>query len=413
MDKNKKVVIVGGGHAGGNLVASLRQAGFSGSITLVSEENALPYHRPPLSKSWLKETVTIDRLYLKPPSFYDEKMVTVVLGSKADKIEKGEKILFLESGAEIEYDYLVLATGARARNITLPGGEFENVLYLRNLADAERLKSQLGSAKNLAVIGGGYIGLEVAASARQLGLNVSVIERESRLLARVASETLSHYYQRYHQAQGVNILLRESIADLKGREGRLESIVFENGEEKPCDIALIGIGAIPNDDLAREAGLTVDNGIVVDHQARTSDPSIFAIGDVSYRPLPVYKCHFRLENISNTLEQAKIVASVITEQPPPPKEVPWFWSDQYDIKLQIAGLAINTDKDILRGEPESNKFSVFRFREGRLMAVEAVNAPADFMVGKKWIGSGAKLDIKMISDTSVNIKDCEILCPGP
>jgi len=187
MNKNKKVVIVGGGHAGGNLIASLRQAGFSGSITLVSDEDALPYHRPPLSKSWLKETTAINRLHLKPPNFYDEKLVDVVLGTKVDKIDTIAKKVFLESGAEVEYDYLVLATGARARSITLSGGEFENILYLRNLADAENLKSQLSGAKHLAVIGGGYIGLEVAASARQLGLKVSVIERESRLLARVAS----------------------------------------------------------------------------------------------------------------------------------------------------------------------------------------------------------------------------------
>jgi len=408
MNKNKKVVIVGGGHAGGNLIASLRQAGFSGSITLVSDEDALPYHRPPLSKSWLKETTAINRLHLKPPNFYDEKLVDVVLGTKVDKIDTIAKKVFLESGAEVEYDYLVLATGARARSITLSGGEFENILYLRNLADAENLKSQLSGAKHLAVIGGGYIGLEVAASARQLGLKVSVIERESRLLARVASETLSHFYQQYHQAQGVDVLLRENIAELNGRDGRLQSVLFESGEERPFDVALVGIGAIPNDDLAREAGLNVDNGIVVDHQARTSDPSIFAIGDVSHRPIPIYDCHFRLENISNTLEQAKIVASVLTEQPLPPDEVPWFWSDQYDIKLQIAGLAINTDQDIVRGDPETNAFSVFRFRKGTLMAVEAVNTPVDFMVGKKWIGSDTKLDMKLIADTSVNIKDCTI-----
>ena len=332
----------------------------------------------------------------------------MVLGSKVDKIDKSNKKLFLENEAEIEYDYLVLATGARARTITLPGGEFGNVLYLRNLADAERLKSQLSTAKNLVVIGGGYIGLEVAASARQLGLKVSVIERESRLLARVASKRLSHYYQHYHQAQGVQILNRAGISELKGRAGRLESVSLDNGSEIPCDLALVGIGAIPNDDLARQADLNVDNGIVVNRQAQTSDPYIFAIGDVSYRPLPIYNCHFRLENISNTLEQAKIVAAVLSEQPLPPEEVPWFWSDQYDIKLQIAGLGIDTDLDVLRGDPTTHKFSVFRFRDGRLRAVEAVNAPADFMVGKKWIASDTKLDMKLIADTSINIKDCAV-----
>ncbi|OEY65938.1 NAD(P)/FAD-dependent oxidoreductase [Marinobacter sp. X15-166B] len=409
MNNNKKAVIVGGGHAGGNLVIALRKAGFDGHITLVSDEGALPYQRPPLSKSWLNESVTLERLYLKPAAFYDEQRVQVMLNSTVERIQRNDKRLLLADGTALEYDYLVLATGARARPLALPGGEFENLHCLRNLADAERLKAQLHGATHLAVIGGGYIGLEVAASARQLGVKVSVIERESRLLARVASETLSHYYQRQHQARGVDILNRVGVAELKSDAGRLTSVVLDNGVETACDLALVGIGAIPNDELARAAGLQVDNGIVVDHQARTSDPAIFAIGDVSQRPLPVYNRQFRLENISNTLEQAKIVAAVLAEQPLPADEVPWFWSDQYDIKLQIAGLGIDTDVDIVRGDPASDKFSVFRFCGDRLMAVEAVNSPAEFMLGKKWIGAGTAVDRGLIADASVSVRDCAVL----
>lgn len=406
MSEQKKIVVIGAGHAGGNVVALLRQYGFDGSITLVGEEGMLPYHRPPLSKAWLKGETTKSQLLLKPETFYADQNIAVELNVSVSTINRDMQTVLLSDKRSIEYDYLIIATGARARELPAKGAGLDGVCYLRDLAEATDLKQRLDSGSHLVVIGAGYIGLEVAASARLLGVKVTVIEREARLLARVASEFLSEFYQKSHEQQGVEFLLQADIESLQGVDGKLKSICLVGGREINCDLALVGIGAIPNDELAQAAGLNCENGIVVDSSARSSDSNIFAIGDVSNRPLPVYDCRFRLENISNTLEQAKQVASAITGFKFPPAEVPWFWSDQYEHKLQIAGLAIGADQQFIRQGSETHRFAVYHFKGDRLVAVEAVNMPSEFMFGKKWIAGNIKLDVPMLVDSSNVLKDC-------
>lgn len=406
MSEQKKVIVIGAGHAGGNVVAFLRQYGFDGSITLVGEEPVLPYHRPPLSKAWLKGETTESQLLLKPEQFYTDQNITVKLGVSVCGIDRDSQTVLLSNKQYLEYDYLIVATGARARELPARGADLDGVCYLRDLAEASALKKRLHADAHLVIIGAGYIGLEVAASARLLGAKVTVIERESRLLARVASEPLSDFYQQVHEQRGVEFILQADIEKLQGAAGKLKSVCLADGQEIDCDLALIGIGAIPNDQLAQAAGLVCNNGIVVDDHARSSDPAIFAIGDVSNRPLPVYDYRFRLENISNTLEQAKQVASSVSGFKFPALEVPWFWSDQYEHKLQIAGLAIGSDVQVVRNGAESHRLAIYHFKGDRLLAVEAVNMPSEFMFGKKCIVGNAALDIQKLSNSSIALKDC-------
>jgi 3-phenylpropionate/trans-cinnamate dioxygenase ferredoxin reductase subunit len=350
----KRVVIVGAGHAGGSAAAYLRQYGFQGKVTLIGAEPMVPYQRPPLSKAYLKGETDRETLKLKPDSFY-----------------AGQNIEFITRTVrridELDYDFLILATGSRPRRLAIPGADLPKAHMLRDVADADRLRAALRPGARLVIIGGGYIGLEVAASARALGAEVMILERESRLLARVASPRLSSFFQDYHRAKGVEI--RTSV--------ELPAIDF------PGSVVLIGIGAQPNDELARQAGLKCENGVVVDQSARTSDPNIFAIGDVACRPYDGRMV--RIESVANALQQARQAASAIAGRPPPPSEVPWFWSDQYDLKLQIAGLPFDADRLELRGSPETAKFAVFHLKGERLLAVEAVNSPAEFMAGKRRI----------------------------
>ncbi|MGE4049213.1 MAG: NAD(P)/FAD-dependent oxidoreductase, partial [Acetobacteraceae bacterium] len=322
------IVIAGAGHAGGSAAAELRRAGFTGAITLIGDEPIPPYERPPLSKAWLKGETDAEKLALKPASFYPGANIDLRLNTTVTRVDRTAKIVTVGTGETVPYDVLIIATGARARRIPLPGLKLQNVLELRNAADADRLKAVLGPGKRLAVIGGGYIGLEAAASARALGAEAVVIERESRVLARVACPPLSEFFQRYHRAQGVTIEVDAQVTALEGEGGRVTGVRLGDGRLIPCDAALVGVGAVANDELAREAGLACDNGIVVDLAARTEDPSIYAIGDCTRRPLPLYERMMRLESVPNALEQARQAVSTICGKPPPPPEVPWFWSDQ-------------------------------------------------------------------------------------
>jgi 3-phenylpropionate/trans-cinnamate dioxygenase ferredoxin reductase subunit len=280
----------------------------------------------------------------------------------------------------------------------LPG-----VLFLRTADDAEALKQALTPGKRLAVIGGGYIGLEAAASARALGCEVAVLEREERLLARVASRPLSDFFYDYHRSRGVEFDLGASAVAIEG-DGRVQAVRLADGREIRCDAVLVGVGAIPNDDLAKAAGLECRDGVVVDIHARTSDPSIFAIGDVTRRPMPLYGREWRLESVPNALEQAKQAASAIAGRPEPAPEAPWFWSDQYDIKLQIAGVPFETDDLLVRGDPKTSNFAVFHMKGDRILSVEAVNAPAEFMGGRLLIVQGKPVDKAKLVDPSVSMK---------
>ncbi len=406
------VVIVGAGHAGGSVAALLRQYDYAGPITLVGEEPIHPYQRPPLSKAWLKGEADAESLLLRPESFYVENEIKLHLGVRAARIDRDAKAVVFEDGETLPYAHLILATGARARRIALPGLELQGVLELRTAADADRLKAALGPGKRLAVIGGGYIGLEAAASARALGADAVVIEREPRVLARVACEALSTFFQDYHRAKGVTFVLNAGVDAIEGADRRAAGVRLSSGELIVADAVLIGVGAMPNQELAEASGVACDNGIVVDLSARTSDPDIYAIGDCTRRPMPLYdgRMH-RLESVPNALEQAKQAAAALTGRAPPPGETPWFWSDQYDLKLQIAGLPFDATQVLIRGDPHAlpeggARFAVFHLdAENRVRAVEAINAGPEFMAGRQLIASRKPVAPDKLRDMSISMKD--------
>ena len=400
------IVIVGAGHAGGSAAAFLRQYGWKGAITLLGEEPGLPYQRPPLSKAWLKGEATAESLLLRPARFYAQYAIETRLGTAVAGIDRAAQTVRLSDGTTLPYARLILATGAAPRRLGLPGEDFGNVLALRSASDADALAKVLGPGRRLAIIGGGYIGLEVAASARALGGAAVVVEREARVLARVAGLALSEFLAAYHRAQGVEILTGTGIDAIEGRDGLATGLRLRDGRLLECDAVLVGVGAVPNEALALAAGLDAGGGITVDLAARTSDPLIYAIGDCTRRPLPLYGREVRLESVPNAIEQAKQAAADICGRPPPLPEVPWFWSDQYDLRLQMAGLAFDPAEAVVRGAPESGSFTVFHLDAAeRVLAVEAVNAPADFMAGRSLVTKQMQVAPAVLRDLSQSLKD--------
>lgn len=404
-DPNAHVVILGAGHAGGTAAALLRQYGHQGPITLIGEEPIPPYQRPPLSKAWLKGEADADSLALKPLEFYAEHDIDFRASITATGLNRGARTVRLSDGSTVSYDVLIIATGARAIALPIPGAELDGVMFLRTAADAELLKATVGPGKKLAVVGGGYIGLEVAASGRALGAEVVVLEREDRLLARVACETLSTFFKAQHEAHGVRFELSATATAFEGENGHVTGVKLADGRTVPCDAVVVGVGAHPNDELARDAGLDVARGVVVDLDARSSDPNVFAIGDVAHRPMPIYDRMFRMESVPNALEQAKQAAAAITGRPRPVGEVPWQWSDQYDIKLQIAGYAFDVDEILVRGDPASARFAVFHLKGDLVQSVEAINSPPEFMMGKQLILARRPVDKARLADPSISMKE--------
>lgn len=395
-----KVLIIGAGHAGGSVAAFLRQYGHEGPIVLAGQEDAPPYQRPPLSKAWLKGEADLEALLLRPLSFYAEQNIDFRPSTVAVSVDAEAKTVAFHDGSSETYDLLVLATGSTARKLPVPGGDHPELLELRTLKDAERLKAVLGPGRRLAVVGGGYVGLEATASARALGAEAVVIERAPRVLARVASETLSTFFTAQHRARGVEIVTGAEVTAV-AKDG----VTLADGSVVRADAVLIGVGAMASDGLARSAGLRCDDGVVVDDQARTSDPAVFAVGDMTRRPIPVHGgLHHRLESVPNALEQAKQAAAAIVGRPGPAPEVPWFWSDQYEFKLQIAGLPFDADRQVVRGDPTTGGFAVFHLNGDRIVCVEAVNAAPEFMAGKQLIGKGTPVDATKLADRAVSMK---------
>ncbi|WP_114970583.1 NAD(P)/FAD-dependent oxidoreductase [Rhodoferax ferrireducens] len=403
-DKHEKVVVVGAGQGGGSVVAFLRQYGYCGDITLIGEEPVAPYHRPPLSKEWLKGDFSCETLELKPASFYAKQKIALRLGTRVARIDASRGCVILADGDEMGYDHLILATGADARTLPMQGAGFDNVMTLRTMNDAQRLRAALVPGKKLVIIGGGYVGLECAATARTLGVDVVVIERAGRLLERVASPHVSSFLAQFHQNHSV---LVETNADLLAIDGstRAESVQLADGRRFDCDSLLVGIGASPAIAIAAEAGLACDDGILVDADCHTSNPHIFALGDVARRPHALYHCRLRLESVPSAMEQAKRIAAVLTGRKPAEAEVPWFWSEQYNLKLQIAGLLFESKKTIVRGDPDQSKFAVYHLCDGRVVAVETINAPSEFFAGKKLIGSKKTVDSERLADLSVSLHE--------
>jgi 3-phenylpropionate/trans-cinnamate dioxygenase ferredoxin reductase component len=399
------IVIVGAGHAGGAAAAMLRQTGWTGGITVIGDEPIPPYERPPLSKAWLKGEATAESLALKPAAFYPEAGIDLLLSTRVEAIDRAGKAVVLGSGDRVPYGTLILATGARARRLAIPGADLQGVLELRSAADADLLKAELRPGARLAVIGGGYIGLEAAASARVLGAEAVIIERESRVLQRVACPLLSTFFHDFHVGQGVVIETEAQVERFASTRGMVTGVGLADGRVIPCDAVLVGVGAIANDELARDAGLDCANGVVVDLMARTSDPSIYAIGDCTNRPLPLYARTGRLESVPNALEQARQASHAICGKPAPVPEVPWFWSDQYDLRLQIAGIPYDTAQIAVRGDVAAGKFALFHLTaDGVVQAVEAVNASTEFAGGRRIIARRKALAVAEIEDMSITMQ---------
>jgi 3-phenylpropionate/trans-cinnamate dioxygenase ferredoxin reductase subunit len=399
---SERIVIIGAGQSGAQAVASLRADGFAGAITMIGDESFAPYQRPPLSKAYLMGTMERDRLFLKPDAFYREANCEMILGVAATRIDRGTKHVHLADGCKLAYNKLLIATGSRVRKIRCPGADLQGVHYLRGIDDVDALRAEFEPGKRLAIVGGGYIGLEVAAVAAKRGIDVTVFEAMDRLMARAVSMPISDFYETVHRAAGVKILLDTGVEAFEGT-GRLEAIRAK-GQFHPADVALVGIGIVPNDELAREAGLGCEDGIVVDERSNaTGDTAIFAAGDCT-RHVGREGTALRLECVQNAIDQAKHAALCMVGKPNTYREVPWFWSDQYDLKLQIAGLARPSDHIVLRGNPEARKFAVFHLRDGFVAAVEAVNAAPEYLVGRKLIAEGARIAAERLADSSIPMK---------
>lgn len=406
MNESARIIILGAGHAGGSLASTLRERGHSGQIILVGDEPQAPYNRPPLSKAYIQGTTDLDALLLKSPEFYAQQQIELRTGVAAVSIDRDSRQVLLNDGERVPYDKLVLATGARPRSLPIPGMQLRNVLSLRTAADAQALRDRVtAGASHIVLIGGGYIGLELAASAVSLGLAVTVVEREPRLLARVASEPLAQFFQQQHESRGVRFILGAQATELLGQE-EVQGVRLDNGEMLSCDLVVVGAGVVANTELAEQAGLPCENGVRVSLDGQTDDPDIYAIGDVSCRPLPFYgNRSARVESVPNAMEQARLAAAHMLGLEPPRAEVQWFWSDQYEFKLQIAGMAFECDQTLIRGEPSSGKFSVLRLHQGVLQAAECVNSPVDFMGAKQLIASRQQLDPTLLTDLSCKLRD--------
>lgn len=399
----ERVVIVGAGHGAGQVAASLIQKKFDGSITMIGEEPWYPYQRPPLSKKYLAGEMPAERLYFKPVSFYED-AVDVVLGSRVTAIDRQERRVSTAAGIQYPYDALVLAVGSRPRTMAVDGAGLAGIHYLRGIDDVDGIRAEMAPGKRLVIVGAGYIGLEVAAVAATLGLEVTVVEMEARVMSRVVSAELSAYYQDVHVAHGVNLMLSTGVTGFTGQE-RVDGVHLGNGETVAADLVIIGIGIVPNIELAESCDIDVGNGIVVDDHCRTSDPNVYAIGDCTWHPNSILGHELRLESVHNALEQAKTAAGNICGEDLAYSQVPWFWSDQYDLKLQIAGLSQGFDQTVTRGEPSSHAFSVLYLRDGQVIAIDAVNSPKDFIQAKPLIASRAQIDPDRLADSDIALKD--------
>ena len=400
----ERVVIAGAGHGAGQAVATLKQKNFAGEVVLVGDEPWLPYQRPPLSKKYLAGELAVERLLFKPEAFYDQPNFDVRLSTRVTSIDRSERCVATEAGP-IEYDWLILATGSRVRRLMIDGADLDGVHYLRNISDVDRIRTDLAAAQKIVIIGAGYIGLEVAAVARQLGLEVHVIEMADRVMSRVVSPPVSAFFEREHAARGVRLSLSTGLAGFTGEDGRVTGVKTNREDVIAADLIVVGIGIQPNTELAAEAGLEIDNGIVVDDRCRTGDQQIYAIGDCSAHPSRIYGGRIRLESVHNAVEQAKTAAANVCGEDAVYDQVPWFWSDQYDIKLQIAGLSDGYDQLVIRGDVSSRSFACLYLADGRLLAVDAVNAPKDFMQSKLLIAAGAKPDPDRLADPDTALKD--------
>lgn len=398
------IVIVGGGQAGGQAAASLRQEGCEDRILVLADEPHIPYQRPPLSKQYLAGACGLERVHMRPASFYATKDIEVRSGVRVERLDVSAKTITCANGETIGYRKLLLATGASPRRLAVPRGDLPGVHYLRTIADVDVIRQDLRPGRRLVVVGGGYIGLEVAAVAVSLGLQVTVLEMEPRVLQRVASAEMSAFFATLHAGKGVAIRTQARVTAFSG-ETRLSAVVCGEGEPVPADLAVVGVGVMPNVELAANAGLACDDGVVVDEYARTDAPDVYAAGDCTNHPNAVLGRRLRLESVPNAMEQARVAAANLAApdgKARPYAAVPWFWSDQYDLKLQMVGFATDGERSVTRGDPASGQFATFHLRGGELIAADAVNSPREFMAARQLLGR--KVDVRRLRDPQIDIR---------
>ena len=388
-------------------IDTLRRKGFSGKIVLIGDEPWLPYQRPPLSKKYLAGALERDRLLLRPAHFYESHGVETLLGRRVEEISRREQRLRLDDGSTAPFDALLIATGSRPRPLAAPGADLEGVYFLRTIADVERIRADWAPGKRLVIVGGGYIGLEVAATARELGLEVTVLEMADRVMNRVVCPQISAFYQAEHARRGVRILCNSRVHALASAPGsrRVRAVVTEDGGEHPADGVVVGCGVLPADELAVAAGLACENGIVVDDRCRTSDPVIFAAGDCTSHPSLRYGRRLRLESVDNAFEQGASAALNMLGLETVHDKVPWFWSDQYDLKLIIIGIGQGYDTVVMRGDPATHAFSACYLRGGELISVDSINSPKDQMAARRLIAARARPNPDRLADPTVPLKD--------
>jgi 3-phenylpropionate/trans-cinnamate dioxygenase ferredoxin reductase subunit len=398
------ILIVGGGQAGAQAIDTLRREGFGGRLVLIGDEPELPYQRPPLSKKYLSGEMAADRLLFRHRSFYDEHQIELKLGALAVRLHPAARQVDLADGETLTYDRLLLGLGATSRLLTCAGAELPGVHYLRGLADVMPIRAGFRPRARVVIIGGGYIGLETAATCRKMGCEITVLEMADRVMNRVVAPCVSQYFAEEHRAQGVNILCDMRVVRLEGH-GRVERVVCADGSSHAADLVIVGVGAVATTRLASDAGLACDNGIVVDEYCRTSDAAIYAAGDCTNHPSPRFGRRVRLESVDNAFEQAKTAALNMLDRPAAHDRVPWFWSDQFDNKLLIVGLSQDYDQQVLRGDPASRSFSVCYLKGRELLAVEAVNHSKDYMAARKLIAERALLDPQKLADPQRALKE--------
>jgi 3-phenylpropionate/trans-cinnamate dioxygenase ferredoxin reductase subunit len=404
-------LIVGGSQAGLQLAVSLRQLGDTSPIILVGEETHPPYQRPPLSKEFLAGQAELGSLVFRAPAFYADSGIDLVCGERVSELglspsgAPGFGVAVTANGRELPFDRLALAVGAGPRRLALPGADLDGICYLRDYNDAADLRVRLATASNVVVVGGGFIGLEVASAVRALGGSVTVVEVAERLMARAVAPVVSEFYRQAHLRRGIDIRLSSGVSGFDGGSGRVTGVELSDGTHLPADLVLVGVGVLPRTELAEQLGLVCDQGIVVDAHARTSVPSVVAAGDCTVQPHPMTgQGRVRLESVQNAVAQAQVAAATLLGRLDDVKSVPWFWSFQGDLKLQIAGLAAGYDDYVVRGEPDDERFSVLYYRHDRLLAIDAVNRPADYMAVRKALGQGATIAPDRAGDAAIPLK---------
>jgi 3-phenylpropionate/trans-cinnamate dioxygenase ferredoxin reductase subunit len=397
------VVIVGAGHAGFQVAASLRQHGFAGRICLLNDEAHLPYQRPPLSKAYLKGEGRPDSLMFRPDKFYRDQAIEL-MAERAVAIDRGARTVRLASGAALEYWHLVLATGARNRLLDIPNAGLDDVRYLRTLDESEALRQRIAPGQRVVVIGAGFIGLEFAATARTKGLEVDVLELGTRVMARAVTAEISEYFQARHSAAGIRIHLGVQATAIEGDAGRVTGVSLSDGRHIPADLVVVGVGVLPNAELAAEAGLQVAAGIIVDAQLLTSDPDISAIGDCALYASRRFGASLRLESVQNATDHARCVAARLTGKAEAYDGLPWFWSDQGADKLQMVGLTTGYDRVVVRGDPGQGAFSAFCYKSGQLLGIESVNRAGDHMFGRRLLAANGSITPEQAADTGFDLK---------